>query len=47
MTMGLQRIVTSHEGREFINVLYGELMRKLNIKYHLTPPYHPQVRIQI
>ena len=32
MTMGLPRIITADQGREFKNVLNGELMRKLNIK---------------
>ncbi len=43
MKMGLCRVVTSDQGKEFNNKLNSELMKLLNIDHHLTTPYHPQV----
>ncbi len=43
MKMGLCRVVTSDQGKEFNNKLNSELMRLLNIDHRLTTPYHPQI----
>ena len=43
MRMGIPRILTSDQGREFKNSLNEEMMQLLGIKYHLTTAYHPQV----
>ena len=45
MKMGLCRVVTSDQGKEFNNKLNAELMKLLGIDHRLTTPYHPQVRI--
>ena len=45
MKMGLCRVVTSDQGKEFNNHLNAELMKLLDIDHHLTTPYHPQVRV--
>ena len=44
MRMGIPKILTTDQGREFKNALNDELMKSLNIK-HLTTAYHPQVHI--
>ena len=44
MRMGLCKVVTSDQGKEFNNALNKELMKKLGIDHRLTTPYHPQVR---
>ena len=44
MKMGLCRVVTSDQGKEFNNQVNKELMDLLGIDYHLTTPYHPQVK---
>lgn len=44
MRMGIPRLITSDQGKEFNNKLNSELMKKLNIKHVLTTAYHPQVR---
>ena len=43
MRMGLPRVITSDQGREFNNHLNKQLMTTLNIKHRLTTAYHPQV----
>ena len=43
MRMGIPRLITSDQGKEFNNKLNSELMKKLNIKHVLTTAYHPQV----
>ncbi len=43
MKMGISRVVTSDQGKEFNNMLNRQLMRLLKIEYRLTTPYHPQV----
>lgn len=42
MRMGLPRVVTSDQGREFNNSLDDCLMKLLKIDHRLTTPYHPQ-----
>jgi IS30 family transposase len=42
MIMGLPRLITTDQGREFNNLLNKEFMKKLNIKHNLATPYHPQ-----
>ena len=44
MRMGIPRLITSDQGKEFNNKLNSELMKKLNIKHVLTTAYHLQVR---
>ena len=44
MRMGLCKVVTSDQGKEFNNALNKELMKKFGIDHRLTTPYHPQVR---
>ena len=46
MRMGLPKVITTDQGGEFNNDLNTELMNKLNIKHHLTTPYHPQVSME-
>ena len=41
MKIGLCRVVTSDQGKEFNNHLNAEL----DIDHRLTTPYHPQVRV--
>ena len=43
MRMGLPRVVTTDQGREFNNELNREMMTVLNNKHRLTTPYQPQV----
>ena len=43
--MGLPRVITTDQGREFNNKLNRELMKQLNIEHRLTTPYRPQVII--
>ena len=43
MQMGLPKVLTSDQGREFRNKLDKELMKLLGIKRYHTTPYHPQV----
>ena len=43
MRMGLSKIITSKQGKEFNNNLNKELMKRLGIDHTLTTPYHPQV----
>ena len=43
MTMGLPRLLTTDQGKEFKNELNKEMMNSLGIKHHLITPYHPQV----
>ena len=43
MTMGLPQVVTSDQGKEFVNKLNDDLMKLLGIKHCLTTAYHPQV----
>ena len=45
MKMGLCRVVTSDQGKEFNNHLNAELIKLLDIDHRLTKPYHPQVRV--
>ena len=45
MRMGIPKILTTDQGREFKNALNDELMKSLNIKHLLTTAYHPQVHI--
>ena len=47
MRMGIPKILTTDQGREFKNALNDELMKSLNIKHLLTKAYHPQVHIYI
>ena len=47
MRMGIPKVITSDQGREFNNKLNGELMERLQIDHRLTTPYHPQVRLSI
>jgi len=44
MRMGLCKVITSDQGKEFNNNLNKELMKNLGIDHRLTTPYHPQVR---
>ena len=41
--MGLPKVITSDQGREFNNKMNKELMAQLNIDHRLTTAYHPQV----
>lgn len=43
MRMGLPKLLTSDQGREFRNELDKKIMGLLGIKRHFTTPYHPQV----
>jgi hypothetical protein len=43
--MGLPRLITTDQGREFNNLLNKEFMKKLNIKHNVATPYHPQVTV--
>lgn len=43
MRMGIPRILTSDNGKEFKNNLDDDLSKKLGIKRIFTTPYHPQV----
>ena len=44
MRMGLPRVLTTDQGREFQNKLDKEIMMKLlGFKQYCTTPYHPQV----
>ena len=43
MTLGLPRVVTSDQGREFNDSINQELMSLLGITHRLTTAYHPQV----
>ena len=45
MRMGIPKILTTDQGREFKNALNNELMKSLNIKHLPTTVYHPQVHI--
>lgn len=45
MRMGLCKVITSDQGKEFNNELNKELMKRLNIDHRLTTPYHPQVSL--
>ena len=47
MRMGIPRILTSDNGKEFKNRLDKELARQLGVKRIFTTPYHPQVCIII
>ena len=46
MRMGLPQVLTSDQGKEFVNQLNDELMDALGITHHLTTAYHPQVCMQ-
>lgn len=41
--MGIPRLLTSDNGKEFKNKLDEELSKQLGIKRIFTTPYHPQV----
>ena len=43
MRMGLHKLLTSDQGREFRSEVDKEMMKLLGIKRHFTTPYHPQV----
>ena len=44
MRMGLPRVITSDNGKEFDNNLLDQkLMKLLGIEHRLTTAYHPQV----
>ena len=43
MRMGIPRLITSDNGKEFKNKLDEELSKQLGIKRICTTPYHPQV----
>ena len=43
MIMGIPRILTSDNGREFKNKLDDEFASQFGIKRIFTTPYHPQV----
>ena len=43
MRMGLPKLLTSDQGREFKNQLDQNIMKLLGIKRHFTTAYHPQV----
>ena len=45
MRMGIPRVITTDQGKEFNNTLNKKLMEKLHIKHRLTTAYHPQVRM--
>ena len=45
MKMGLCRVVTSGQGKEFNKHLNAELMKLLDFDHHLATPYHPLVRV--
>ena len=46
MRMGIPRIITTDNGKEFKNNLDDELSKQLGIKRIFTTPYHPQVFIK-
>lgn len=41
--MGLPKLLTTDQGKEFNNKLDLEMMSLLGVKRHLVTPYHPQV----
>lgn len=43
MKMGICRVITSDQGKEFDNEVNKELTNALGIDHRLTTPYHPQV----
>ncbi len=43
MRMGLPKLLTTDQGKEFKNKLDKEMMSLLGVKRHLVTPYHPQV----
>ena len=45
--MGLCKVITSDQGKEFNNNLNKQLMVKLGVDHRLTTPYHPQVSVSI
>ena len=48
MRMGLPKVLTSDQGREFRNKLDKELMKLLGIKrYHTTPIIHKYAFLQV
>ena len=47
MRMGLPQVVTSDQGREFVNHLNEEFMATLGIRHQLTTAYHPQVLLNV
>ena len=44
MRMGLCKVITSDQGKEFNNDPNKQLMTKLGLDHQLTTPYHPQVK---
>ena len=47
MRMGIPKVITTDQGKEFNNSLNKELTNKLQIQQRLTTAYHPQVIINI
>ncbi len=45
MRLGIPRIMTSDNGKEFKNRLDDDLASQLGVKRIFTTPYHPQVCI--
>ena len=45
MRMGIPRVLTSDNGKEFKNNMDSELAARMGIKRIFTTPYHPQVYI--
>ena len=43
MRMGLPRLLTTDQGKEFKNNLDTEMMSLLGVKRHLVTPNHPRV----
>ena len=43
MRMGLPKLLTTVQGKEFRNNLDKKMTELLGIKRHFTTPYHPQV----
>ena len=43
MRMGLPQVLTTDQGKEFINQLNDEVMKLLGIRHHLITAYHPEV----
>ena len=43
MRMGLPKLLTTDQGKEFRNKLDKKIMSLLGVKRHLVTPYHPQV----
>ena len=43
MRMGLPKLLTSDQGREFRSEVDKEMMKLQGIKRQFTTPYHPQV----